>query len=309
MAVNPAAACRTPRSKNRNFGVESRVLRGSWKMPPPETPRTCPPATGSGSSPWAATRRSPARWPAKFTICPDSAAASCMKRTNAPQSFTSASRRISSSRCTNANARSSSRPVRFRCRHHARQFAKGQPRQQVLRRERLARASGLHPRQTATAIPREAWATDSPGAPPASAAAADGKSCAPAADSPRCAGAFAPNCRTAQTASASCPGHTDAARHRKSRAPPAPRPRKRTAPACLQAVCGRPPETPRGPPDAATALSGRPGPPPAFPVEQRPEQRGLSRLPRPEDQMDIGPRQLLLQRPGIPTVKHTPLYI
>ncbi len=45
---------------------------------------------------------------AKFTICPDFAAAKCMKRKNTPQSFTSASRRISSSRCTKANDRRSS---------------------------------------------------------------------------------------------------------------------------------------------------------------------------------------------------------
>jgi len=42
--------------------------------------------------------------------------------------------------------------------------------------------------------------------------------------------------------------------------------------------------------------------------QQRPEQRGLARLARPENQVDIGSRQLLLQRSGIPTVKHIPLY-
>ena len=43
--------------------------------------------------------------------------------------------------------------------------------------------------------------------------------------------------------------------------------------------------------------------------QQRPEERGLPRLPRPEDQVDIRSRQLLAQNLCIPTVKHTLLYI
>ena len=119
-------------------------------------------------------------------------------------------------------------------------------------------ASGLCSMQTATVAPRRKSAADPPDAPPASGGATDDRSSGPAAGSPQCAEVSAPNCHTAQTASASCCHHTGVEPHRKLRAPTAPRPRKRIAPSCPQAGSGIHPRTLQSWPDAASAPWDRP---------------------------------------------------
>ena len=107
-------------------------------------------------------------------------------------------------------------------------------------------------------------------APPASGEATDGRSFGPGAGWPRCAGVSAPNCHTAQTASASCRHHTDVEPNRKSRAPTAPHPRKRIVPSCPRAGSGIRPRTLRGWPGAASAPWDQPGQQPVSPAATTP---------------------------------------